>query len=301
MTVPRRVMPGRSLMITRRCTQRMFLLRPDAVTNEIFLFCLGVAAERFGIEINWVAVESNHYHAGIHDPDGSYPEFLCYFHALVARAMNVHRGRRENFWSSEQTHVLELLDAESVFHSLVYGLTNPVKDHLVDKVFNWPGVSSLRYQLASGSVTVKRPSPFFSKNGDLPEQITVRFVRPREFEHLSEEEWQAMVGDGVFAKERALADERVRAGIKVVGRKAVRRQSPFSSPKTPTPRRPRKRVAGRDQERCRAALQQHEEFVVRYRVALRRKRDGEDALFPAGTYLLRVRGLVNCEPHPPPN
>jgi triacylglycerol lipase len=36
-------------MITRRCTQRQFLLRPDPATNNAFVYCLAVAAQRAGI------------------------------------------------------------------------------------------------------------------------------------------------------------------------------------------------------------------------------------------------------------
>ena len=42
--MPCEVIPGRFYMVTRRCTQRQFLLRPDAETNNAFLYCLGVAA-----------------------------------------------------------------------------------------------------------------------------------------------------------------------------------------------------------------------------------------------------------------
>ena len=37
MTLPREVIPGRFYMVTRRCTQRLFLLRPDEETNNAFL------------------------------------------------------------------------------------------------------------------------------------------------------------------------------------------------------------------------------------------------------------------------
>lgn len=47
MSVPREVLPARFYMITRRCTQRQFLLRPDRETNNNFLYCLAEAAARF--------------------------------------------------------------------------------------------------------------------------------------------------------------------------------------------------------------------------------------------------------------
>jgi len=33
-------------MITRRCTQRQFLMRPDDETNNAFIYCLAEAASR---------------------------------------------------------------------------------------------------------------------------------------------------------------------------------------------------------------------------------------------------------------
>jgi len=44
--LPRQVLPRQFYLITRRCTQRQFLLRPDAATNNAFLYCLIHAALR---------------------------------------------------------------------------------------------------------------------------------------------------------------------------------------------------------------------------------------------------------------
>src|SRR5688572_31174995 len=51
MTLPREVIPRRFYMVTRRCTQRQLLLRPDDETNNAFLYCLAEAAQRFGVEV----------------------------------------------------------------------------------------------------------------------------------------------------------------------------------------------------------------------------------------------------------
>lgn len=50
MSFAREVLLGRTYMITRRCTQRQFLLRPDEETNNAYLYCLAVTAKRFRIE-----------------------------------------------------------------------------------------------------------------------------------------------------------------------------------------------------------------------------------------------------------
>ena len=40
MTLPRQVVPGRDYMVTRRCSERRFFLRPDEDTNNPFIYCL---------------------------------------------------------------------------------------------------------------------------------------------------------------------------------------------------------------------------------------------------------------------
>ena len=59
MSVPRQVIPGTAYMITRRVTQRLFLMRPDDVTNNAFVFCLAIAALRTGIDIMFSCAMSN--------------------------------------------------------------------------------------------------------------------------------------------------------------------------------------------------------------------------------------------------
>ena len=44
MTAPRQILPGAVYVITRRCTQRQFLLRPSNLTNQVFAYSLAVAA-----------------------------------------------------------------------------------------------------------------------------------------------------------------------------------------------------------------------------------------------------------------
>jgi hypothetical protein len=44
MSLPRQVLPGEFYLITRRCQQRQFLLRPDTATNNAFTYCLIEAA-----------------------------------------------------------------------------------------------------------------------------------------------------------------------------------------------------------------------------------------------------------------
>ena len=47
-------------MVTRRCTQRQYLLRPDKETNNAVIYCLAVAAQRYEIDVMDFLQMSNH-------------------------------------------------------------------------------------------------------------------------------------------------------------------------------------------------------------------------------------------------
>lgn len=177
---PRSVLPGQTLLITRRTTQRTMLLRPDPPTNETVLYALALAAKRTGVQVILPCVEANHHHTAAYDRHGRAPEFTHYFHGLTARAMNSLRGRVENFWASEQTNVVRLLDLEAIIDKIVYAATNPVKDGLVARVRHWPGVNGLRALLKRRTIIVKRPRHFFRDDGDLPEEIELELGLPPE-------------------------------------------------------------------------------------------------------------------------
>jgi REP element-mobilizing transposase RayT len=177
MSIPREVLPGRTYMITRRCTQRQFLMRPDRESNNAFICCLGEAAAPYHIQVLFTAAMSNHHHTGIYDRDGNYPAFLEHFHKLFAKCQNAARGRWENFWSSEQTSVVRLVDPSDVLDKMTYALTNPVKDGLVERAHHWPGVSSIGFVLHGGSLIASRPRHFFREEGPMPESVTLSFSR----------------------------------------------------------------------------------------------------------------------------
>jgi hypothetical protein len=301
MTLPREVRPGRTYFMTRRCTQRQYLLRPDDKTNQALLYCLAVAVERYEMDLYWLGTVSNHYHDGIGDPLGHYPEFIAYFHRLVAKVLNARWGRWENFWASEQTNVVELLGPEDSFGRMIYSLGNPVLCGLVDKVVHWPGASSLVAQLSDKPLKIRRPKWFFREEGDMPQQVELRFKRLPGFEHLSRAQWRDRILAAIAEQERKAARRRRAKGMGVVGRRAILRQSPFGAPRRGEPRRGlRPRVACRNKWLRMEALQRNAEFLRRYREAYRAFRAGRwRVAFPAGTYQLSVLGQVRTEPPPP--
>ena len=100
MTIPRQVVAGRTYLISRRCTQRQLLLRPDARVEQIYLYCLGEAVERYGITLHGSIAMSNH--TSWSATTAPTFDFLCHLHEMVVKAMNALRGRWENFWATER-------------------------------------------------------------------------------------------------------------------------------------------------------------------------------------------------------
>ena len=192
-------------MITRRCTQRQFLMRPDRETNNAFIYCLAVAAHRYGIRVLFTAAMSNHHHTGIEDPEGNYPAFLEYFHKLFAKCQNALRGRWENFWSSEQTSVVRLVDPTDILDKTVYALANAVKDGLVEKAHHWPGASSLESLVHRKPLVASRPNHFFREDGPMPDIVSLNLSRPQGFKDLTDSAFAALVLDRVRAVEETAA------------------------------------------------------------------------------------------------
>jgi putative transposase len=290
-------------MITRRCTQRQFLMRPDKETNNAFIYCLAEAAARFGIEVLFTVAMSNHHHTGIYDPVGNYPAFLEHFHKLFAKCQNALRGRWENFWSSEQTSVVRLVDPQDAIEKMVYALTNPVKDGLVERAHHWPGVSSLAAIHQRKSFIGARPKHFFRDEGVMPDTAVLAFARPRGFGHLTAADFAALVIERIRQFEEHAAAKRRQEGTVILGRRSVLRQGWRARPRDREPRRAlNPRVAARSKWSRIEALLRNRAFRDAYLAARALFVDGmRDTLFPAGTYWLRRFARAACAPFPSPS
>ena len=97
MSAPRPVIPGKTYLLSRRCFERRFFLRPSAKINQIFEFCLAIAAERTGVLVHAYCVLSNHYHLIATDPHGNLPVFMHWLNEYVAKCVNADLGRWESF------------------------------------------------------------------------------------------------------------------------------------------------------------------------------------------------------------
>jgi REP element-mobilizing transposase RayT len=296
MSAPQQIVPGRFYMVTRRTTRRQFLLRPDTFVNNAFLYCLALAAQLTGIEVILPSVMSNHHHTIIFDRHGRLPEFTEHLHKLLARCLNRYFDHEENFWSTDpccNTHLVEVCD---VLDAIEYAATNAIKDNLVTHVRYWPGVNGLSALLRNRTLTATRPNRFFT--AEMPAAVTLTLVIPPELGD------PALVREAIRTRvetfEDAAARERARTGRRVLGRRAIRAQSPFASPRSDSRRNTlHPHIACRDEDARIEAIQQLVDFQVAYRKARRELLAGTPIPFPYGTYwLCRYVGVAVA---PPPN
>jgi putative transposase len=297
MTLPRQVVPGCDYMVTRRCSERRFFLRPDDETNNAFVYCLALAAQRAKVQVTFTIAMSNHHHTGIHDPEGNFPAFIEYFHGLLARCQNAHLGRFENFWSSEPTSAVRLVEPNDILDKMVYAFINPVAADLVDRVEEWPGVTSFNATLSGGQLVARRPKHFFRNSGELPEVVELPIHRPVGLKDLSPDDWAKLLEERVRDKESRERVRRTAQGIRVLGHRGVLSQRPFDCPNTHAPRfQMSPRVAAKSKWARIEALLRNRAFVEKYRDAFMRYVAGvADVLFPFGTYLMRKIARVPCE------
>jgi len=181
---------------------------------------------------------------------------------------------------------VNLVDRDAVIDKLVYTASNPVADHLVDRVHHWPGVNGLAALLAARPLRATRPLHFFRPDGNMPDALELPLTLPAELGPAAAV--CSELRDRVRTVELGRAAERARTGRRVLGRRAVLAQSWCEGPVTVEPRRGlRPRIATRSQWPRIEALLRNRAFFADYARARDQWRNGLPAVFPAGTYWLR--------------
>jgi REP element-mobilizing transposase RayT len=286
-SLPRQILPGATVMVTRRCTQRQFLLAPSATVKQVFRYCLALASEAAGVIIHAACVLSNHYHLIVSDPEAKLPEFTYVLNKFVAKCLNAHYGRWENlFAAGTQASYVRLENADAILEKTVYAITNPVEAGLVAHSKQWPGINIWR----PGSYVVQRPEVFF-RDG-LPQTLELRIEPIPLGPGLRAREVMERLGNAVAERESQIRARFRREHKAFQGVACVLAQSPHDSPRSREPRRGLSPlIAIRDKWRRIEILQRVRVFWQDYKVALAAWRAGErQVVFPFGVVFEKFGG-----------
>ncbi len=301
MSMPREVVPGATTMVSRRCTNRLFLLLPLAFVTQVFLYALAYASQECNIIVHGFIVMSNHFHILLTDPDGKLPDFMERLDSLLARSLNAYWGRFESFFAPGSYSSVRLETFEDCMEKLVYILTNPVKAALTEHAADWTGATSIRWNFGETRTFARPEGKFFGANSELPAEVSLTLAPLPGFEGQSPAELDALLRERVAVRETEFQAEFQAAGRPVLGMDAVLACDPLSRPSTREPRfQMNPRIAGKDPETRIPAIARLTAFHKEYREAWLRYKAGDHAVvFPAGTWLMRVRHGVKCHPAEP--
>ncbi len=287
----RRQAPGQYYLITSRCHQARFFLRPDTKLNLAVLEWLTRAQHQFPkLRILAACVLSNHLHLVVHDRKGQLAAWASYFLGNLARAVNQLRGRTgacfERRYSAEP-----ILDDEALVDRLVYTVTNPVAAGLCSRTDQWPGV----VLFARGSRQEGIPVSWTDRDQERRERARARcrgeappgreafrvesnlVIDPLLTERGGSGDARLIVG--IEAREAKLANERRQAGLRPLGASRILSQSWHAAPRQPK-RGPRP-LCHAAAPALRAAFRQaFRAFADLYREASTRLREGVSIAFP---------------------
>jgi REP element-mobilizing transposase RayT len=298
MSIPRQIIAGATYLLTRRVTQRKFLLRPCPLTEQIILYALAYAASLTGVLVHAVVVMSNHIHLVVTDPEGRLPEFLRTLHRHIACCMNKALDRRENFWSSTGPNVVTLEGDDDVLAKIAYVISNPTAAGLVDTPADWPGLIAPAEGM---SVIAERPPVYYSPKGKMPESIGLQIAPPSMSSYENIEALLAALQDLIDENVRVAKEEMTESGRTFIGPAAVLATEVSDQATTPESRGSRRPVfAARNRDDRRHAIERLREFQRRYASALHAWRMGDrEVAFPPGTWMMRVLHGVRIEPLAP--
>jgi REP element-mobilizing transposase RayT len=290
--VPRK---GCLFEVTVRTVQARFLLRPSVALNEIILGVLGRAQRLYGVEICSFVFASNHFHllAKVEDAK-QLADFMGYLSSNLAREVCRLVDWKDKVWARRYRAIVISDEPEAQRQRLRYVLAHGVKEFLVEKMRDWPGVHAGRALLEDEPLEglwfdrtqeygARRRGEEFARDRFATRETVVLSPLPC-WEHLSPEERKEKIAELVREIEAEAAEQREAIGKAALGRVAVLKQHPHERPM-----RSKKSYAplvhAASQKVRRDLYDGYRAFVAAFREAAEKLKTGHLAVvFPTGSF-----------------
>ncbi len=285
----RRVIPEVTYLLTKKCFDERFLLKPTSKCRKALRYELARRAKQYGIDLHAFCFMSNHFHLVVTDRRGNLPAFMRDFLTNTSKALQVALKVDCPIWSSKRYNSVRLLDLDAAVRKIAYTLLNPTYAELT-RPKEWPGVTSILCALNQPE-TVRRPNFYFSKRY-CPDTVELEIVPVSPKFGLSGRRQinacEESIAQMITGTARSITAEAKRKGRTFAGAKKVR-----AMPHTKRGKRERgernPRFATRDKALLKEAIRDWKEFERAHMLAAEKFRRGQrKALFPYGTYGYKV-------------
>ncbi|MCO4762600.1 MAG: transposase [Myxococcales bacterium] len=282
--------------ITTRTINGEFLMKPGEQMALIIVGVIARAQEMTGVRIHAFQFMSNHYHLIITVRNTRQKsKFMRLVNGNLSKKLNHLHGRRGTMWHRRFRAIGIAPDEETQVSRLRYVMAHGVKEDLVAKVGDWPGVSSLPWLLRGESIfgvwtdftaryNASRRKNYTPLAGEFDTVYELRMTVMPCWSKSSVECWRQKVRELATEIDETAARRRQESGASVMGlQKALSAGGP--SREITKRRRPAPKVHAVCpvvRERLKAGLRA---IADAYAEASARFRDGEwDVEFPEGTF-----------------
>ena len=288
--------------VTYRTIQGRMLLRPSRRLNEIVVGTLARAYSlcseegRDAVELVGVVVLSNHIHLLLWvKTQYQLSKLLEHFAGNTAREVNRLHDWSGSLWSRRYQGICVTTEESAQVARLEYLLSQGVKEGLVERVKDWPGIHFGKTLLEGRSLLagkwVDRTKKYRAeiqgkelRREEYEETLTVELKPLPCWAHLSWREYLRRIRDLIDKIEKEAAVERVLQEKEVVGVQEICERDPQMRPNTVS-RSPAPRVHAATKKERKAWREAFTWFVVAYRAAADLLKTGRlDAPFPEGCF-----------------
>jgi REP element-mobilizing transposase RayT len=287
--------PRTLVFITCRTVQGRFLFRPGPALNDIVLGILGRCQRNYDLTLCAVTAMSSHIHLlAVVDDSRQIVGFMRDVKSKLAREVNRLTGWKGHVFERRYDMAVVTEEEGAQIGRLAYILAHGVKEDLVERVRDWPGVQSARALLDGEPLTghwFERTREYAARNQRLPFE-RLRFATAETvvlspipcWSHLPPDVYQARVAALVESIEEEAALRRSQSAQSVVGVEAILAKDPQHRP-AKLARSPAPLLHAFSKAARKAFYEGYTWFVSMFRTAAEALKAGDrSAPFPAGSF-----------------
>ena len=287
--------PGEPVEITTRTLESRMLLPMTPEFRRQAIGTIARAAETHQVRLHAVVMLNTHWHALLTPKDGKQlADFMCFVNGNLARQALRYHGRSGKVWGGRYHAVLISPEFEAQEERLRYLFAHGVKENLVERVGEWPGLhcgQALRdgkplqgvWIDQTGLARARHKQKKLKEKGERPEPID-----PKDFETEYELEleplpcWEGLepterrqkAREMILEIENAAKARRAINGKPVLGALTVLKQHPDTRPEKPK-RSPKPLVHAATKVARKAYRTAYDAFVKVFRAASDALRGGD--------------------------